>query len=58
MKGEPSNVEGENFWNYGAYAPENLNSVEPELKKLGHKLLYKINGMTVAIPQFDQIQEL
>lgn len=37
---------------------KNLQHIEPVLNKLGFPLLYTINGMVVAIPQFDQIDEL
>ena len=43
---------------YGAYGPENIRALEPNLRELGKPLLYSIDGMTVAIPQFQFIHEL
>jgi hypothetical protein len=45
-------------WSYGAYGPENLRFVEPELAKHGHPLLYELDWLVVAIPQFHLLPEL
>ena len=50
--------EANEHWRYGAYGPDNLEYLEPEFEKLGHSLLYEINGLTVAISQPDKINEL
>ena len=50
--------EADEHWRYGAYGPDNLEFLEPGFDKLGHSLLYEINGLTVAISQPDKINEL
>lgn len=57
MKGH-TNGESEDRWGYGAYAPKNLEVIGPELERLGHPLLYSVDSLTVAIPQFHLIPEL
>jgi len=45
-------------WVYGAYGPENIASVEPWLRERGHPLLYSVDGLIAAIPQFQYVHEL
>ena len=45
-------------WSYGAYAPKNIEVVGSELARLGHELLYLVDGLVVAIPQFQFLPEL
>jgi hypothetical protein len=45
-------------WTYGAYGPENIKVVGAELARLGHALLYLVDGIVVAIPQFQFLPEL
>lgn len=53
---EPPNPE--EGWTYGIYEPENVCRVSDELQELGYPLLYEIDGLTFAIPQFDRISEI
>lgn len=46
------------YWSYGAYGPENLQTLGPEFNRLGHVLLYQVSGLTVAIPQTHLLREL
>jgi len=48
----------EECWTIGAYGPENIEHVAPELERLGKPLLYSADGFVVAIPQFDLVSEL
>lgn len=50
--------ESDDYWGYGVYSPENIETLGPELNKQGHPLLYKISGLVVAISQPDKIAEL
>jgi hypothetical protein len=45
-------------WTYGAYAPDNIAHVAPEVERCGYALLYTVEDLTVAIPQFQYLQEL
>ena len=45
-------------WSYGAYAPKNLEVLGPEFERLGYPLLYAIDGLIVAIPQYQFVGEL
>jgi hypothetical protein len=45
-------------WSYGAYAPKNLEVLAPEFERLGHPLLYSVDGLLVAIPQTQFVSEL
>jgi hypothetical protein len=42
-------------WTYGAYGPDNIAHVAPEVEKLGYALLYAVEDLTVAIPQFQYL---
>ena len=50
--------EPEDYWTYGAYAPQNIEGVTPMLKEHGHPLLYLVDGMVIAIPQPQFVSEL
>lgn len=62
MKGRAGDDKGwldpEERWTYGTYEPENIRAVEPALLSVGHCLLYELDGMIVAIPQFDKLDEI
>lgn len=45
-------------WSYGAYGPDNIAHVAPELESHGHALLYAVEELAVAIPQFQYLSEL
>ncbi|HEY7242141.1 MAG TPA: hypothetical protein VH600_23435, partial [Burkholderiales bacterium] len=45
-------------WTLGAYGPKNIESLAPEYQRLGRPLLYLADGMTVAIPQYQFVNEL
>ncbi len=45
-------------WTYGAYGPDNIAHVAPELESRGHALLCSVEDLTVAIPQFQFLSEL
>jgi hypothetical protein len=45
-------------WTHGAYGPENVKQVEADLNKMGRPLLYLVDGLIVAIPQFQFLEEL
>jgi hypothetical protein len=45
-------------WYCGAYAPSNIQAVEPGLAALGYPLLHHLQGRVVAIPQAWLLQEL
>ena len=45
-------------WYYGTYGTHNVEALEPRLRELGHSLLYEIDGILFAVPQFNSIQEL
>ena len=57
MKGTTNNDSTER-WTYGAYGPENIKAVEPSLLERGKPLLYSVDGMVAAIPQFQLVHEL
>jgi len=48
----------EEKWGFGTYEPENIRSLERHLAGLGHCLLYELDRMVVAIPQFDKLDEI
>ena len=50
--------EPEGWWTYGVYAPSNIEVVEPALRERGHALLYRADGLLVAIPQYQFVPEL
>ena len=58
VKGQVVGRDKEDVWGYGAYAPENISSIEPELRELGYPLIYKICGLEIAIPQHIFVHEL
>lgn len=62
IKGRASDDKGwldpEERWTYGTYEPENIRAVEPALSSVGQCLLYELDGMIVAIPQFDKLEEI
>ena len=62
IKGRSSDNKGcldpEERWTYGTYEPENIRAVEPALSSMGQCLLYEFDGMIVAIPQFDKLDEI
>ena len=45
-------------WSYGAYAPKNLEVLGLEFQRLGHPLLYSVDSLRVAIPQYQFVPEL
>jgi hypothetical protein len=45
-------------WSYGAYAPANLEALGPEFDRLGYPLLYLVDGLLVAIPQYQFVSEI
>ena len=51
-------VETEEKWIFGHYEPENIKSLEPQLAREGQCLLYELDSMIVAIPQFDRLDEI
>ena len=57
MKGRASG-ELEDRWSWGIYGPDNVNYLVPTLADLGHSLLYELDGLTVAIPQFHLVPDL
>jgi len=57
MKGR-TNDEPDERWSYGSYGPENIASVGPELERRGHALLYSVEDLVIAIPQFNFVPEL
>ena len=50
--------ETDDYWGYGVYSIDEIETLGAELKKQGHTLLYEINDMVVAISQPDKIEEL
>ena len=42
-------------WTCGAYAPDNIAHVAPEVERCGYALLYEVEDLTVAIPQFQYL---
>ena len=50
--------EPEHRWGWGIYGPENIEGLTPEFARLGYPLLYEVDGLTVAIPQFHLLSEL
>lgn len=54
MKGWTDN-ESEMRWTVGAYAPTNIEHVAPEVERCGYALLYQVEDLTVAIPQFQYL---
>jgi hypothetical protein len=57
MKGTRNN-DSELRWLYGAYAPSNIAHVAPLVERSGYALLYAVEDLTVAIPQFQYLPEL
>jgi hypothetical protein len=57
MKGT-TNDDSTQRWTYGAYGPENIKTVEALLLERGKPLLYSVDGMVAAIPQFEFVHEL
>jgi hypothetical protein len=45
-------------WTYGAYGSDNIKTLAPMLEKIGEVLLYEIDNLIIACPQYDQISEL
>lgn len=45
-------------WSFAAYGPQNIEFVGPELERIGERLLFIADGMLVAIPQFQFLDEL
>ena len=50
--------ETDDKWTYGAYGPDNLKALAPDLDRLGKPLLYAVDGLSVAIPQYHLVHEL
>jgi hypothetical protein len=50
--------ESEDRWGWGIYGPDNIKFLKPNLALRGHTLLYELDGLTVAIPQFNFVPEL
>ena len=48
----------EEKWIIGTYGPENIRSLERDLSTMGHCLLYELDKMIVAIPQFHKLDEI
>jgi hypothetical protein len=49
-------VEGK--WTQGIYGPANIEQAELDLDRVGRPLLYEVDGLVVAIPQFQFLPEL
>jgi hypothetical protein len=45
-------------WGIGAYGPKNITTLAPEYERLGKPLLHVADGLTVAIPQYQFLDEL
>ncbi len=45
-------------WAYGVYTREQVVAVGREVAEQGYSLLYDVDGLTVAIPQFHLLSEL
>ena len=52
------NDETDRKWFFGVYEPENIQSIEIGLVSVGQSLLYELDNMIVAIPQFDRLDEI
>jgi hypothetical protein len=50
--------ETDDKWTYGAYGPDNLKALAPDYERLGKPLLYAVDGLSVAIPQYQLVHEL
>ncbi|MDH5578261.1 MAG: hypothetical protein OEZ09_07350 [Betaproteobacteria bacterium] len=53
-----TNNDPELRWTYGAYGPDNIAHVAPDVERCGYALLYAVEDLTVAIPQFQYLAEL
>ena len=64
MKGHVGDDKGcigdrsEEKWVFGTYEPENIKSVERDLSRMGHCLLYELDKMILAIPQSHKLDEV
>ena len=45
-------------WGYGTYSARKVAAIAAEVEQRGHTLLFDIDGITVAIPQFHLLSEL
>src|SRR5262245_28689533 len=50
-----TNNDPELRWTYGAYGPDNIAHVAQEVERHGYALLYAVEDLTVAIPQFQYL---
>ena len=50
--------EVEKYWLYGTYSADKVATVAHEVELHGHTLLYEVDGITVAVPQFHLLSEL
>lgn len=49
---------GDEMWTFGTYEPENIRSLETDFAEMGHSLLYELDEMIIAIPQFHLLDEI
>ena len=57
LKGRVEGADAET-WFYGTYGKDKVSRIAHEVEQHGHALLYEIDGVTVAIPQFHLMSEL
>ena len=57
LKGRKEGEVGEH-WLYGTYSADKVVTAAREVELHGYALLYEVEGITVAIPQFHLLSEL
>ena len=50
--------DSEHRWTFAAYGPENLEGLRPMYNEVGQPLLYEVDGLVAAIPQYHLVAEL
>jgi hypothetical protein len=45
-------------WSWGVYGPKNIRGLRIHCALAGHRLMHDVDGMKVAIPQFQLLREL